>query len=458
MLRPIQRALRHPARLLTTRSAQPSAAAWAPWLAGAAAASLLAALTRRPVLLESLASAVPPSVGGVGRPVTAKEIQQHNHAKDAWVVIGGVVYDVTEFLEMHPGGEEVVLPHLGKDISPIFHLLHAKNVLSRTLEDSESLTVVGHLAPGAILEVVESPSSSAAVEERRRNLPPVESIRNCAQFEQHAKEVLGADQREWHFFSSFADDGHSFNANKRSWSYLRFFPRINVPVRSISTATTFLGDPTSIPLPIFYCATGQTTSGHPDGELNLARGSAVTRIPQMVSTLSGISIEEIGEERELLAKNGGSKAPLWWQLYIYTDRKESERRMRDAVKAGVQAIFITVDAPQIGNREADAKPPSSTLMEANLHWRTIKDQAPNMPVLVKGVGCVEDVVLAKQHGADGVLLSNHGTCYGDAGVIHATEILQREVTSGMKLLGVRNLGELKPEMVELLDGLLGRRM
>ena len=40
--------------------------------------------------------------------------------------------------------------------------------------------------------------------------------------------------------------------------------------------------------------------------------------------------------------------------------------------------------------------------------RTIKDLAPNMPVLLKGVGCVADVELAKEYGADGILLSNHG--------------------------------------------------
>ena len=107
-----------------------------------------------------------------------------------------------------------------------------------------------------------------------------------------------------------------YETNKSSWSFLRFFPRVNVPVRDIDTTTTFLGFPTRVPLPIFYCPTGQSTSGHPDGELNLTRGAAATGAPQVLSTMSGKSIEEVAAERERLKREGKGSAPLWWQLYI----------------------------------------------------------------------------------------------------------------------------------------------
>lgn len=48
---------------------------------------------------------------------------------------------------------------------------------------------------------------------------------------------------------------------------------------------------------------------------------------------------------------------------------------------------------------------------ANLTWADIawvQKHAPGVPVLVKGISTVEDVLLAKQHGASGVFLSNHG--------------------------------------------------
>ena len=45
------------------------------------------------------------------------EIAKHNSVDDAWVIVDGVVYDVTSFLESHPGGLTVTEEHLGTDVS-----------------------------------------------------------------------------------------------------------------------------------------------------------------------------------------------------------------------------------------------------------------------------------------------------------------------------------------------------
>ena len=145
-----------------------------------------------------------------------------------------------------------------------------------------------------------------------------------------------------------------FKTTRDSFSFLRFLPRINVPVQTVSTTTTYLDSKLPIPLPIIISPTGATANGHPDGELNMTRASSVTGIPQIVSTMSSVSFPDIGAERDRLAALGGHKTPLWWQLYIMKDRKESERRIRQAVEAGAEAIVITVDVAAIGKREADA--------------------------------------------------------------------------------------------------------
>jgi len=49
-----------------------------------------------------------------------EEVSAHNHARDCWLVIGGKVYDVTKFLEDHPGGDEVLLSATGKDATDDF--------------------------------------------------------------------------------------------------------------------------------------------------------------------------------------------------------------------------------------------------------------------------------------------------------------------------------------------------
>ncbi|GAB2298528.1 hypothetical protein Dimus_032592 [Dionaea muscipula] len=48
------------------------------------------------------------------------EVSAHNSSKDCWLVIGGKAYDVTKFLEDHPGGDEVLLSATGKDATDDF--------------------------------------------------------------------------------------------------------------------------------------------------------------------------------------------------------------------------------------------------------------------------------------------------------------------------------------------------
>ncbi|KAH0739675.1 hypothetical protein KY290_038380 [Solanum tuberosum] len=51
---------------------------------------------------------------------TLAEVSQHNSAKDCWLVISGKVYDVTKFLDDHPGGDEVLISSTGKDATDDF--------------------------------------------------------------------------------------------------------------------------------------------------------------------------------------------------------------------------------------------------------------------------------------------------------------------------------------------------
>ncbi|XAR58722.1 hypothetical protein NMG60_11014221 [Bertholletia excelsa] len=59
-------------------------------------------------------------MGVDGNVFTLAEASQHNSAKDCWLVIRGKVYDVTKFLEDHPGGDDVLISSTGKDATDDF--------------------------------------------------------------------------------------------------------------------------------------------------------------------------------------------------------------------------------------------------------------------------------------------------------------------------------------------------
>ncbi|OWM82889.1 cytochrome b5 [Punica granatum] len=59
-------------------------------------------------------------MGGETKAFTLAQVSEHNTSKDCWLVIEGKVYDVTKFLEDHPGGDEVLLSSTGKDATDDF--------------------------------------------------------------------------------------------------------------------------------------------------------------------------------------------------------------------------------------------------------------------------------------------------------------------------------------------------
>ncbi|EOA28116.1 hypothetical protein CARUB_v10024300mg [Capsella rubella] len=59
-------------------------------------------------------------MGDKAKIFTLSEVSEHNQAHDCWLVINGKVYNVTKFLEDHPGGDDVLLSSTGKDATDDF--------------------------------------------------------------------------------------------------------------------------------------------------------------------------------------------------------------------------------------------------------------------------------------------------------------------------------------------------
>ncbi|MBW0514029.1 hypothetical protein O181_053744 [Austropuccinia psidii MF-1] len=64
--------------------------------------------------------------------ISLKEVSNHRDEKSAWIVVENNVYDVTDFLEEHPGGKKILLKNCGQDATKVFHQFHNKKVLSQT--------------------------------------------------------------------------------------------------------------------------------------------------------------------------------------------------------------------------------------------------------------------------------------------------------------------------------------
>ncbi|XP_064242602.1 cytochrome b5 [Passer domesticus] len=84
---------------------------------------------------EAAAAAAAAAGDGPAPVFTLEEVAKRNSSREAWLVIHGRVYDVTRFLEEHPGGEEVLLEQAGRDATESFedvgHSTDAREMLKQ---------------------------------------------------------------------------------------------------------------------------------------------------------------------------------------------------------------------------------------------------------------------------------------------------------------------------------------
>jgi 4-hydroxymandelate oxidase len=126
---------------------------------------------------------------------------------------------------------------------------------------------------------------------------------------------------------------------------------------------------------------------------------------------------------------------LWYQLYWHPDRGVTRTLVEQVEASGFAAIVLTVDLPVLGNRERDhrtgfslpaelvpafvsAVPEAAEvgsqaiglIVDPRISWRDLEwlRSVSPLPLLLKGVVTSEDALLACEHGADGIVVSNHG--------------------------------------------------
>ncbi|KAI1101617.1 hypothetical protein F4804DRAFT_335101 [Jackrogersella minutella] len=380
----------------------------------------------------------------------AAEVAKHNTISSCWIVVNGKVYDVTPYLEHHPGGAAILVKQGGRDATPEFRTIHSPDVLEYLPKGS----FLGEMDPAAIASLPTALSTPVQVKETAKP-PPSSSpsptpaapptngpphIAHCvtaSDFEAAAKGVLSPNALS--YVSSSANSGLSMQNNLSSWSRISFRPRVLRDVRHVSPRTAIFGHPS--PFPFYLSAMGQLGRAHPGGEVEFVRGLARRGAHGLISTESTQPMEEISaalrdEQRKLSATPADEQPPsqLHFQLYVHTDKSITASRIARAKAAGFRSLWVTVDTPVLGKRTSDRRLQAAEALEVGLEqaaeqagfgrrshvlpghfepslsWADLAwiQERWGGPLVLKGVQCAEDARLALRHGCRGILLSNHG--------------------------------------------------
>jgi L-lactate dehydrogenase (cytochrome)/(S)-mandelate dehydrogenase len=264
------------------------------------------------------------------------------------------------------------------------------------------------------------------------------------------------------FADGGAEDERTLKDNEAALAAVRFVPRLLRGCPEPDLAVELLGR--RLALPVLIGPTGGAGLYWPEGEIASSRAAAAAGTVYVQSHGSTVSIEE-------LARRGGS--PRWYQAFLYRDRGLSRALIERAQAAGAEALVLTVDNQVLGQRERDLRngltiPPrvtARTALDLARHWpwalawargprvtmanyagavpeasdirslgryiAAILDPAIGWadlawvrglwrgPLLVKGILHADDARLALRHGADGLIVSNHGGRQLDGAVASA---------------------------------------
>ncbi|TFK78350.1 cytochrome b5, partial [Polyporus arcularius HHB13444] len=85
-----------------------------------------------------------------GKLISGKEVAQHNSRESCWIIVHGKVYDVTEFLDDHPGGSKIILKYAGKDATAEYDPIHPPDAIKTHLPPEKHL---GDVDPQTVLKV-----------------------------------------------------------------------------------------------------------------------------------------------------------------------------------------------------------------------------------------------------------------------------------------------------------------
>ncbi len=232
------------------------------------------------------------------------------------------------------------------------------------------------------------------------------------------------------YIAGGAGAGLTAAENRNAFNRIKLNQRVMVDVSRIDTRFRLFRREHAFP--ILLAPAGYQKLVHPEGELEAVHGADLCEATYVAATFSTVTYEAIRQV---------SRQPVWFQLYIQTDRGFTKELVQRVLSAGCEAICLSVDVPVNGPRDRELRagfklPPGvqranlsglgsniaagshrpsgrniySVTHGADITWKDIEwlRSFMNVPLLLKGVLNPGDAMAAADLGCDGIIVSNHG--------------------------------------------------
>ncbi|MCC7007650.1 MAG: alpha-hydroxy-acid oxidizing protein [Acidobacteria bacterium] len=274
-----------------------------------------------------------------------------------------------------------------------------------------------------------------------RRLPGLDELQTAFDFE----PLMFANVPQQVYDYTAHGDGSEFTLqrNRRAFEWVDLVPRPPVDPPRVDFTTTLFG--TTLPFPLLVAPTAFQVPVHPDGEVGMRRAAAAANTLFILSQNSSVPVEKVAA-----AVPGG----FWCQFYPQQDRDIGKEWLARFQAAGATAIVVTVDqqaswyertqrdrnlggSPRPAPRPAPSGAPPRGAARYRVNpvrlwysWPYLEEIRPliEVPLVVKGIMNADDARLAFDHGADAIVVSNHGGRSMDYGP-SALEVLPEIVSA-----------------------------
>ncbi|MBZ5601761.1 MAG: alpha-hydroxy-acid oxidizing protein [Acidobacteriia bacterium] len=230
----------------------------------------------------------------------------------------------------------------------------------------------------------------------------------------------------WAYMATGVDDDATLHANREGLMRIKLRPRRLVDVSKVDTSVELFG--TKWPSPVYISACGSQKAFHPEGEVATAHGAKAKNAAQMLSSVSSTSVEDVAQ---------ALGRPPWYQMYAPSTLPMVDKMIHRVEAAGCTVMMLTVDVNPGRNTETQKRLSKADTRQCNMchkstpgdsnvkpmfqgldrgmnspsfDWKLVDHikQTTKMKLFIKGLETHEDAELAIEHGADGIVCSNHG--------------------------------------------------